>query len=183
MYTTQLRSLAALKMLADTLGKPGSRQHAKAHDLGKDRHEDETATQNLGEGITFLPGILIDGHVWSFVASTPAIATRPDNKGQGGGDGHGTEAQKAALYAKIPLGTTETPLGIYSIAVSEHLGGGLVLAGFQEEFLGCGSPRLRRRSRKGQGDPTASRKHECNWAPVGSFWNDKKDPMCGSDFS
>lgn len=50
----------------------------------------------------FLPGIVVQGHVWSFVASVP---------GSGGGKG-------AELYTSIPMGNTETPLGIYSIVAS-----------------------------------------------------------------
>ncbi|KAK7424739.1 hypothetical protein QQX98_000317 [Neonectria punicea] len=61
---------------------------------GKDEDEDEAKAHNQGEGIMFLPGILIHGHDWSFITGTPTTAAHPDDKGQGSGDGHGREIKK-----------------------------------------------------------------------------------------
>ncbi|KAH8651967.1 hypothetical protein BGZ61DRAFT_374933, partial [Ilyonectria robusta] len=49
--------------------------------------------------LPFIPGIVVEGYDWKLAATT-------------------IEGQKTALYTKILLGTTETPLGIYFIVAA-----------------------------------------------------------------
>lgn len=58
--------------------------------------------RRLGYRPDFVPGIVIQGHDWSFVASVPG---KEDGKG-------------GALFTKIHMGGTETVLGIYSVVAS-----------------------------------------------------------------
>jgi len=91
-HAAQFRNISAVRLLASSLDALNVRNNTSRRVKG------DTS------GIEFLPGILIHGHVWYFVASTPPREPAARSTG--------------CLYTKIQIGTTEKPLGVYSIVVA-----------------------------------------------------------------
>ncbi|KAJ2901450.1 hypothetical protein MKZ38_001838 [Zalerion maritima] len=65
----------------------------------------------------FLPGIVIEGHVWSFVFSTPKERgdDDDDDDDDGNGEDEGNVTKKTVVWRFQRMGSTETLLGTYQI--------------------------------------------------------------------